>query len=154
MITPRTLAELRQIAELANDLPGGSDWLHGEVADGTETVAEWMGRCSANPDAPAAGRLRVVWSEGVGEKRVVVQAIVGDTEGAPIRAAFMANANPAVVLALLDAAAERDRLAAKLDAVRALADEMESAPPGELMPVSGGALLIRAALDAGTGGES
>lgn len=37
MITPRTLAELRQIAELANDLPGGSDWLHGEVADGTET---------------------------------------------------------------------------------------------------------------------
>ena len=50
--------------------------------------------------------------------------------------------------------AERDALAAKLEAVRALADEMESAPPGELMPVSGGALLIRAALDAETGGES
>ena len=56
--------------------------------------------------------------------------------------------------ALLDAAAERDWLAAKLGAVRALADEMESAPPGELMPVSGSAPLIRAALDAGTGGES
>lgn len=117
-LTPETLAELRRLAELANDLPGGSDWLHGEVGDGTETVAEWMDKCSAHPDAPAAGLLRVVWSEGSGETKVIVQAIVGDTESAPIRAAFMANANPAVVLALLDAAAERDRLAGLLDEPR------------------------------------
>lgn len=36
---------------------------------------------------------------------------------------FIAAANPAVVLALLDAAAERDALAAKVERVRALADE-------------------------------
>jgi len=144
-MTPETIAELRRLAELANDLPAGSDWLHGEVADGTETVAEWMDKYSAHPDAPAAGLLRVVWSEGSGETKVIVQAIVGDTETAPIRAAFMANANPAVVLALLAerealglrgdllardlgaavvradrAAAERDALAAKLALVRAL----------------------------------
>lgn len=107
--------ELRRLTELANDLPGGSDWLYGEVSDGTETVAEWMGKCSANPDAPAAGLLHVVWSEGSDEKTVEVQAIVGDTETAPIRAAFMANANPAAVLALLD---ERDELAATVDRLR------------------------------------
>ena len=49
------------------------------------------------------------------ETKVNVQAIVGDAEPAPIRAAFMANANPAVVLALLD---ERDALAAKVERVR------------------------------------
>ncbi len=113
-LTPEKLADLRRLAELANDLPGGSDWLHGEVGDGTETVAEWMDKCSANPDAPAAGLLRVVWSEGIGEKRVTVQAIVGDTEAAPIRAAFIANANPAVVLALLDAAAFLDEVRAQV----------------------------------------
>lgn len=38
-------------------------------------------------------------------------------------AAFIAAANPATVLALLDAAAERDALAAAVERVRALADE-------------------------------
>ena len=113
-LTP-DLAELRRLAELARDLPSGSDWFHGEVSDGIETVAEWMDKCSANPDALAAGRLSLVWSEGSGETKVIVQAIVGDTETAPIRAAFIANANPAVVLALL---AERDALAAKVEWVR------------------------------------
>lgn len=49
-LAPETLAELQRLAEAARDLPSGSDWLHGEVADGTETVAEWMDKCSANPD--------------------------------------------------------------------------------------------------------
>lgn len=114
-LTTTTLAELRRLAEAANALHAGSAWLHGPVADDdTETVGQWMAGCSADPTAPAAGRIHVVWTEGSGEERVVIQAIVGDTDTAPIRAAFMANSNPAVVLALLDAAAERDEIAGRL----------------------------------------
>ena len=54
----------------------------------------------------------------------------------------------AALPALLDAAAERDRLAAKLDAVRALAEHYAG-----LTNVDAGSAILRA-IDAGTGGES
>ena len=71
-------------------------------------------------------------------------------------ARYLAAANPAVVLALLDAAVERDALAATVERVRALATEWATQPNDydedtEQQIEDGGAILR--ALDAETGGD-
>lgn len=91
-LTPETIAELRRLAEAATPGP----WASGDPAFGD-------------------GRAQCIFS-------ISSRAMGRDVQGPNLRPAlfdveFIANANPAVVLALLD---ERDALAAKVERVRAL----------------------------------
>ena len=95
--TTPDLAELRRLAEAATPGPWRTEYLMGAGNDLLTAIV--AGR--ATPDD-----LRVIGST------------LAERDGK-----FIAAANPSVVLALLDAAAERDALAAKVERVRALADE-------------------------------
>ena len=92
-LTPETLAELRRLAESATPGP----W-----ASGDPSFGEGNAQCIVSISERAMGR---------------------DIQGPNLHPAlfdveFIAAANPAVMLTLLDAVDERDALAAKLDAVR------------------------------------
>lgn len=76
----------------------------------------------------------------------IYRADVCDLRAANAR--YLAGANPSVVLALLNAAAERDALAAAVEAVREVAEHYAG-----LTNMDAGSAILRA-LDAGTGGES
>ena len=91
-LTPEKLAELRRMLDAATPGPWRTEYLMGAGNDLLTAII--AGR--ATPDD-----LRVIGST------------LAERDGQ-----FIAAANPSVVLALLDAAAERDALAAKLDAVR------------------------------------
>ena len=95
------LAELRRLAEAATPGP----W----EADGLEVCQHWS--------------LPEPWRAVVNAEITCGPYCYGGS-ARPIErdedAAFIAAANPSVVLALLDAAAERDALAAKVERVRAL----------------------------------
>ena len=93
-LTPETIAELRRLAEAATPGPWRTEYLMGAGNDLLTAII--AGR--ATPDD-----LRVIGST------------LAERDGK-----FVAAASPAVVLALLD---ERDALAAKVERVRALADE-------------------------------
>ena len=92
-MTPE-FAELRRLAEAATPGPWRTEYLMGAGNDLLTAII--AGR--ATPDD-----LRVIGST------------LAERDGK-----FIAAANPAVMLALLDAAAERDALAAKVERVRAL----------------------------------
>ena len=92
-LTPEGLAELRRLAEAATPGP----WVSGDPRFGLGNA-----QCIVSISDRAMGR---------------------DIQGPTLRPAqfdveYIAAANPAVVLALLDAADERDALAAKVEAVR------------------------------------
>ena len=93
MLTPETLAELRRLAEAATPGP----WVSGDPGFGPGNA-----QCIVSISDRAMGQ---------------------DIQGPTLRPAqfdveYIAAANPDVVLALHDAAAERDALAAKVEAVR------------------------------------
>ena len=91
-MTPEIQAELRRLAEAATPGPWRTEYLMGAGNDLLTAIV--AGR--ATPDD-----LRVIGST------------LAERDGK-----FIAAANPAVVLALLDAAAERDRLAAAIEHAR------------------------------------
>ena len=130
-LTPETLAELRRLLDAATPGPWRDEMMQGKGVTLTAIIA---GR--PNPDD-----LRVIGSTlAHNDARVLIAAV---------------NALPA----LLDAAAERDRLAAAVEAVRSLATEWATQPTDydedtEQQIEDGGAILR--ALDATpeTGGES
>ena len=110
-LTPETLAELRRMADAATPGP----W---EAATGAVLLAD---------DSDHATH---VWYRRWRDDRFLSIGKVLDNEldqTTPEDAEYIAAANPAVVLALLDAAAERDALAAKLDAVREWIDRLARA---------------------------
>ena len=106
-----TRDQLRHLADAAT--PGV--WASGTPDDDApETRAEWLRTCLLGPDEPAAGALWVVWvpdDEEVAGSRVV--AVTGDGSHGEADARWVAAAQPAVVLALLD----------DLDAAEANAEE-------------------------------
>ena len=106
-VTPEMLAELRRLAEAATPGPWYLDgpWWYGDD-DSAYCIST----------AEDAGRIAVT----IAPPRYIFG---GEREVRDANARFIAAANPAVVLALLDAAAERDALAAGVERVRALADE-------------------------------
>ena len=113
-LTPETIAELREVYAAA--LPG--DWYYGTPEDGTpEKATDWFTSCLHDP-CSAATDLHMVWTPGLdGHTRVV--AITGDGPRSRDHAALvwvMWRYFPD----LLDVAAERDALAAKVERVRAL----------------------------------
>ena len=101
-VTPEMLAELRRLAEAATPGP----W-EAFGAVGGRRGERWLG---------VTTDMRATESARAGDVFAAQDCTRQD-------ALFIAAANPAVVLALLDAAAERDALAAKVERVRALADE-------------------------------
>ena len=103
-VTPEMLAELRRLAEAATPGPWYLDgpWWYGDD-DSAYCIST----------AEDAGRIAVT----IAPPRYIFG---GEREVRDANARFIAAANPAAVLALLDAAAERDALAAKVERVRAL----------------------------------
>lgn len=93
-LTPETIAELRRLAEAATPGP----WEAFGAVDGRRGE-RWLG---------VTTDMRATESARAGDVFAAQDCTRQD-------ALFIAAANPAVVLALLDAAAERDALAAKLD---------------------------------------
>ena len=118
------LAELRRLAEAATPGP----W----EADGLEVCQHWS--------------LPEPWRAVVNAEITCGPYCYGGS-ARPIErdedAAFIAAANPSVVLALLDAAAERDALAAKVERVRALA--LNQSGPGRWARDEGWAAFVPAA---------
>ena len=98
------VAELRRLAEAATPGPWYLDgpWWYGDD-DSAYCIST----------AEDAGRIAVT----IAPPRYIFG---GEREVRDANARFIAAANPATVLALLDAAAERDALAAKVERVRAL----------------------------------
>ena len=127
-LTPEKLAELRRLLDAATPGPWRDEMMQGKGVTLTAIIA---GR--PNPDD-----LRVIGSTlAHNDARVLIAAV---------------NALPA----LLDAAAERDRLAGAVERVRALATEWATQPNDydedtEQQIEDGGAILR--ALDAETGGD-
>ena len=98
------VAELRRLAEAATPGPWYLDgpWWYGDDDSAyCISTAEDVGRIAVTIAPP-----RYIFG--------------GEREVRDANARFIAAANPATVLALLDAAAERDALAAKVERVRAL----------------------------------
>ena len=132
------LAELRRLAEAATPGP----WEAFGAVDGRRGE-RWLG---------VTTDMRAIESARAGDVFAAQNCTRQD-------ALFIAAANPATVLALLDAAAERDRLAGAVERVRALATEWATQPNDydedtEQQIEDGGAILR--ALDATpeTGGKS
>ena len=99
-LTPETLAELRRLLDAATPGPWRDEMMQGKGVTLTAIIAG-----KPNPDD-----LRVIGSTlAHNDARVLIAAV---------------NALPA----LLDAAAERDRLAAAVEAVRSLATEWATQP--------------------------
>ena len=98
-MTTETPYTLRDLASMVADQYPGLNWYHGKPEPGELTAAEWAASC-AQPET-RCDELSIVWSERDGE--VLVQAIVGDTQNAAVRAAYFAQLAPADVLRLLDA---------------------------------------------------
>lgn len=96
-VTPETLAELRRLAEAATPGP----WEAFGAVDGRRGE-RWLG---------VTTDMRAIESARAGDVFAAQNCTRQD-------ALFIAAANPAAVLALLDAAAERDRLAGLLDEPR------------------------------------
>ena len=101
------VTELRRLAEAATPGPWDLDgpWWYGDD-DSAYCIST----------AEDAGRIAVT----IAPPRYIFG---GEREVRDANARFIAAANPAAVLALLDAAAERDALAAKVERVRALPAE-------------------------------
>lgn len=145
---------LRELAQEATPGP----WLHDEAGYRAPDWPEDMHyrRVVRGEPHPVSG-----WRECV----VSTHGAVDETAGArrnEVTAAYIAAASPDVVLGLLDrlaaVEAERDRLAAAVERVEALADEWVEDYPGPTAacnrtPNEWGADLRAALSDAGSGGD-
>lgn len=90
------IAERREKEQAATEGP----WLNAVVGDDTtETVAEWMATCAKGPDAPATGRLWVVYAPDQ-SPGVVVTSITGDGPTSPHNSAWIMDARTSLPAAL------------------------------------------------------
>lgn len=96
MTAAEWIAERRELEQAATEEP----WLNAVVGDDTtETVAEWMATCTKEPDAPATGRLWVVYAPDQ-SPGVVVTSITGDGPTSPHNSAWIMDARTSLPAAL------------------------------------------------------